>query len=274
MNSGMLSEQELNEVLAEASSLAADLSEEVGASDKEPAVPTETGATPSEDGSLPADLDAELGELERLVGAAGSQLDTTSEPANESAPSSDESASSSKQPVASTGDLAIPDFMSEFTQPEESTETTSEKPAETAPDEPEPAASEPEPEAPAGVSQDIDPPAGVPKLGVVGTGMVGVIGTPIPASPVEGKLEQDQPAEKREETASQPGLVLRLANAICPAVTRLSPLAMSACERVVAGLEVIDRPLAKVGGPVRRLIGWIAIATVGMSVIVYLYSLV
>jgi hypothetical protein len=45
------------------------------------------------------------------------------------------------------------------------------------------------------------------------------------------------------------------------------------CDRALSLLEVIDRPLAKLGSSIRRAIGWFAIATAATAVVAYLISL-
>jgi hypothetical protein len=43
--------------------------------------------------------------------------------------------------------------------------------------------------------------------------------------------------------------------------------------RAVTLLEIVDRPTTKLGGTVRQLIGWAALATLGTALIVFLFSL-
>jgi hypothetical protein len=53
----------------------------------------------------------------------------------------------------------------------------------------------------------------------------------------------------------------------------VSPAALAFCAHLVRTLEVIDRPLARVGTMPRRFAGWLAIATLGVAAIVYVLSM-
>jgi len=100
---GTTVEGELDEILAQAASLTSELSRQLG-NEEEPA-PTPVSTAERELDGLD-DLEADLGELERLVGA-----DAEVQP--------DDAAASPQEPAAPQPAAAVPDFMSEFTQPEE-----------------------------------------------------------------------------------------------------------------------------------------------------------
>ena len=61
--------------------------------------------------------------------------------------------------------------------------------------------------------------------------------------------------------------------ALQTAASRLSPRVAVLGDRIVTLLEVIDRPVAGISAGVRRAIGWVAIATIGVSLVVYVLSL-
>lgn len=305
--SGLISEDELEAALAEASSLASDLSEQVGADDtpaepagsdekpaasteshEKPAAPADTGETQAQPDDLPADLDAELGELERLIAVAESDIgeppDATEaapspqnsaagsdEPASlagEPASAADEPAAASDAPVTPRDDSDIPDFMDELTRPAEPA-------AEGA--EPQPAPSKPTASAgnkPQG-ERDAAGPSGAavsPKPGVVGTGTVGVVGT-VSQQPEADTVEEASTADEPTGPSSTMDNIRKIPQVIRVASTRLAPHVLTGCERGVTLLEWIDRPLARISQPIRRPLGWVALATTGTACILYLYSL-
>ena len=53
----------------------------------------------------------------------------------------------------------------------------------------------------------------------------------------------------------------------------ISPLLLAGTERFVSWMELIHRPLPALKETPRRVIGWVALATIGTSVIVFLLSL-
>ncbi len=309
----LISEDELEAALAEASALASDLSEQVGAdgtpaapaeSAEEPAASTDSDETPAQSDKLPTDLDAELVELERLIAVAESDVGQAPDPADETAsppqepaaapdepaPQSEEAAAPSDEsvslgeesgsvsaepaapsaePAALQADSDIPDFMDELTRPEESDAA---KVAEPLPPPSKPVASaETTPQG----ERDADGPsseATSPRPGVVGTGTVGVVGTVSQApeaDPVEAAATRDKP----DGPSSTSGNTRKVPEVIRVASARLAPHVLTVCERGVTILELIDRPLGRISQPIRRPIGWVALATTGAASILYLYSL-
>ncbi len=270
MESSLISEEELDEVLAQATSLAADLSEEVGVAD-EPATPSRRSVEAAASDATPPGVDDELAELERLVGEAKQDID---EPAEEPAPEAppaetptapaaappDEPESTSDPETDSATDLSVPDFMSEFTESEE------------------PAAPAPEKKTSADSAVQ-----GSPETGVVGTGKIGVVGTPDVAerdSPAEaigtaelpGDRQTADPKPQAEDRKPQ-AVKAFVSKILQPLVQRGAPLARTACDRAVGCLEAIDRRTGFVGDGVRQILGWVAIATIGTSVLVYLFTM-
>ncbi len=242
-NANAMPEAELDAVLAEAAALAGDLAEQIG----EPP-PTSVATDPLEQASAAASsiteqVEMELSELERLVEVAGTEVSESPAPDEESEAS-----------------YEVPDFMSEFTDP--------------------PPAEEPSPDvAMAALDETLSaenaavappvtaPPPFDPSFGVVGTETFEADPTP------------DMPTDLRD--SGEPGLVgkilakvLSLAgHALGGVWERLSPFACAVSERGVAVMETIDRPLTRIGGGVRCVVGWVALATTGLSLLVFAYSL-
>ncbi|UCC31358.1 MAG: hypothetical protein JSU86_03595 [Phycisphaerales bacterium] len=267
-DSGVASENELNEVLAQASSLAAGLSEEVGTVEQPP-VSEEPRQTPEKaEDPAATDLDVQLAELERLVAETDSEVDDTRG-------SPDEDAQVLSETRTSLITHPVPEFMEEFTRAEGLGD-----------------AAKPEPQAPAAAIPPGGPGEGVtesrspdvsdlgagPKPGVVGTGMLGVVGEvpPVPEGTEEpAPAEPGEPGHEPVEEVSAVSKIGRLADVMHKAAARSLPAALAVCDRAVTLLEVINRPVAdRLGDSTLRVIGWIALATLGTSVIVYLSSLI
>lgn len=260
--SGLISEQELEEVLAQASALATDLSEQLGMGGDDPssdslardsniapaAAGTETGDSDSID-NLPQDLDAELGELERLIAATRSDVTETGEGSDEPAPSAEAPAQVPEEPaVADPGPgKSVPDARDDPPVDQRSSES-------------------------AGPGADLTFHAVSVKPGIVGSGKIGVVGTHTVSPKVDASAPMETPDEPAEADDT-PQKFAGIANVIRGAATHLSPTVLAGCERAVNLLELIDRPLGRIGDPVRRLIGWVAIATIATSLLVFLYSL-
>lgn len=263
MESSLISEEELDEVLAQATSLAADLSEEVGVAE-EPAAPSRRSDETTAPNATPPGVDDELAELERLVGEAKRDID---EPAEEPAPEAppaetptapaaappDEPESTSDPEADSATDLSVPDFMSEFTESEE-------------------------PAAPAQEKRTSADSAvqGSPDTGIVGTGKAGVVGTPEvveSSSPDEEIATAEFPDDRQTKDPKLQAMKALVGKILQPLVQRGAPLVRTACDRAVVCLEAIDRRTGFVGDGVRRLLGWFAIATIGTSVLVYLFTM-
>jgi hypothetical protein len=262
---GALSNQELDEVLAQASSLADELSEQVGhAEDQEPQ---------GKHGEPPAsatDLDAELSELERLVADASSEVDEEPHSTGQGATLADELS------APQSGDPSIPDFMAEFTRPEgpDEEQGAAESPPIDAPSGP-PATSEAADHSSKASGQHA---ARITEPGVVGTGVIGVVGRQAPPPTDHKTVETSEPAGPMKgddgTAAVRVGRVtVRLRDIARRAFGRLSPIALKLCDGVLRLIEVADRPFARLGTPARTLIGWVAIATVGTAAIVFIISL-
>ncbi|MEE9268745.1 MAG: hypothetical protein V3V49_00630, partial [Candidatus Krumholzibacteria bacterium] len=177
--SELISEQELEEVLAQASALATDLSKQLGIGDDDPssdslardsnippaAAEAATGDSDSID-NLPQDLDAELGELERLIAATRSDVTETGEGSEEPAPSAEEPAQVPEEPAP----------------PQARDSNLAPAAADPPPDDSVPDARDDPPvdqrfSESAGPGADMTFPAVSVKPGLVGPGKVGVVGT-------------------------------------------------------------------------------------------------
>lgn len=253
-----LSEEELNEVLGKADALAAELARQLGTAD----VAVASGDDKPSHGSAKDrepddDLEAELDELERLVAVAEEQLadpalTSESDEADSEAPSVDQDPDEPPAPdgVADASDDEVPDFMAEFTTADESTTPVADK-----------SAARPE-----------------PKLGVVGTHLLGVVGSP--ASPPVTQPPANAEPETEVANTTRSGALDRLVAAGAPLMDRclslgagISPLLLAGTERLVSWMELIHRPLPVLKETPRRIIGWVALATIGTSAIVFLLSL-
>ena len=159
----------------------------------------------------------------------------------------------------------VPDFMREFMDPEP--EAPPESPSEAAP-EPPVASAEPVIEAtPVPVQM---------KPGVVGTGMLRKVVRPdqteAPEEEAEVPVEVSAFSKADALRARLTGL-RRLLEKIPSPAPALSRIAYIVCAKGVAVLEKADKPMERIGYRLRTLIGWIAMATLGTSVIVYVVSL-
>lgn len=261
MGSEMVSESDLDDVLSQASSLAAELSEEIGVDAGSPA----PAAASIDDDTADVSVEVGLEELERLVAATREEVDGD-------APAAD-------PPNSEPEDLAVPDFMSEFTEPEPPSSDEPEAPGE--PDAAEespplPAFDEPIPTTTT-ASNDAQI-VSDPSLGIVATGTVkkeappeplGVVGTPSPEV-VEDPASPE--ADDSEGEASEEPTVSKRAALVQTVVGKAGPLLFMVCDRGVSLLEKIDRPIQRLGQQPRRLIGWLAIATLGTSLLAFIVS--
>ena len=233
-----VSETELDAALSHAASLAADLSKQLQ-SNGNSAAPAETApSTPLEDPQR--DLDVELQQLEQLVGTAAAQVQAV----DDAAPAS---------PAEN-----VPDFMSEFTVPPASSDAAAGDLSSST------SADDLMADLVDHRQQRARAAAEPGKPGVVGSGIVGVVGGTVNMPPVAPKPVEPSPAEAEPDPS--PWTRPRLAE-------RFGPPILSLLDRFVAVLELIDRPLARIGGGARRTVGWIAIAMIAASIVVFVRSI-
>jgi hypothetical protein len=261
-------DENLDDILAQAAGLAADLSRELGARE-DPSESTDGPTAPGNGEDRPTDLDATPQDIGQPVQTNAAESDSAPAPESESAPSTPEPVPSPDDPV-SDSPYAVPKLTAEFTRPEDSPETAPAGSQERAANSQKPVTP---PSAVGSPANQAPRPGGSSKPGVVGSGTMGVVGTPSPA-PADSN-PAPPPGAPSGQTDLAPGTPEspQIASPLRQAVARASPLVWSVCDRALSLLEVIDRPLAKLGSSIRRAIGWFAIATAATAVIAYLISL-
>lgn len=282
------SENEIDKLLAEATALANELALDLGAPAAEaveegPGDPTAPAENQAKD--ITESLDDELSQLSSLLDKTGADVGGAPVDPAEPAP-------------AEVGNVAT--FMDDLTHPEVAESVTglaAETSASSAADEVPPPAEHPtDADVPLdSPPSDSTPTTGKPpvttprKIGVVSTADLGVTGkvNSFPPQPIEDEPDaakdggandaiDDEATVSHEEPSAGRKLALmlsRLVAVVSPLARQLSPLALEGCARGVRVLELVDRPLARIGPRVRRIAGWLGIATVGTSVLVYLVSL-
>lgn len=264
-DSELVSAEDLDDVLSQAASLATELSSELGAPD-DTFDSSGSGNAPPIRKEAPADLDRELDDLQQLVATAGEELDDEpTSPSDADGPDTNPPVPESK--ASSSGEtFDVTDFMSELTEPKEA-DATPDKPAQQQPEKSPMKPSE-------STAEDGRQTTSVhmPKPGVVGTGMLGVVGT----GPTTEAMKDESSATVEDEAAddaSPPSMAEKSLRIVREAGSRLSPLALRLGLQGVRILERIDTPVRRVSQPIRRLVGWVAIATLGTATIVFLVSL-
>lgn len=249
-NADFVSEQELDAILTQAHTLADKLSVEVGAVGQ--------GEPPAEEKALAAregepeqkGLDQELDQLQHLVAETQAELEAL-----------DEDRTPSAEVTAANLDSACDSGHGDTSGQARSASETTREPAH-------------------GEGSDSDRPiqaaVKTSKLrpGVVGTGLIGLLG----ASELAPHDDPSGPATKdAAEDAQQPqrgddarNWVTRVLRATSE---RLAPITLACSMQLVRALEWLDVPFSGLNGGLRRAIGWIAVATAGTSVVVYVLSL-
>ncbi len=246
-----VSETELDAALSQAASLAAELSAQVS-SPEDAAAPAAPSCDNNPSGDPSRAVDAGLEKLEELVGSAAEQVEAV--PAAKASP-----------PQA----LSVPDFMSEFTSPPPPAPPSPPPPPPPIPEVSAvevPVAAAPEPRTMPPPPREFQSTAGgavIGKPGVVGSGMMGVVGGPvnIPAMTAPRPAEPQVEAEHKEPAAA----------VAAKKTGRVAPLQL-VLQGLVAMLEMLDRPFVRLGAKVRRILGWVAVAMIGASILVFLRS--
>ncbi|MFH1732748.1 MAG: hypothetical protein ABIF82_14005, partial [Planctomycetota bacterium] len=241
-------------------------------------------SSPSPADDLPTDIDTQLAALDSLLDEARQDGN-----AEGSADYPTHSQTDDESQAAPTAQTDVPDFMEEFTRPQGAPDTgpeAKEPPTagDGATDVPdfmaEFTAPEPEPEAKAGAPTTEDgtrPPSSAayaaggsasptsPAPGRVRSRDPGAVSSQDLAPARETAVAAADPFQERDEAspANMPaarsrGSAIRLLERVA---APLSPLAVKACEGGVRVLETMDRPAQRLGYWPRRLIGWLAVAT-------------
>lgn len=243
---GIISEQEVTEVLGEASKLADELARQLDGEEDRPI----QAVTPDLSPESPK-VDEQLDDVDALLAITSNEL-------SEAPPPSDQATEQRPKFTGEQTALPVPEFMDEFTHPESESDGATESTKGSS----------------AGAAAHITYGAKAgPKPGVVGTGIVGAATgeTPGPQPVAEGEPVAVAPRRRvpnpREQLAKLARLVVSAGQGILP---RLFPVA----DRAVGVLEKTDRPFTWMKEPIRRAIGWLAIATLGTSVFVFLWSLI
>ncbi len=248
LESGIFSEQEVADVLAEASKLAGELARQLDGEEATPAPAVTATLTPES-----PKVDEQLDDVDALLAITSNELSETPTPAEESAEPRREL---TPEEVAQ----AVPGFMDEFTPPEnESDDATG--------------SGEGSSTGTAADTQFVRETQVGPKPGVVGTSLVGVATgeTPEPQLVAEGEPVVVAP-RRRVPNLREP--FAKLVRLVMPAVPRILARLFPVADRVVGVLEKTDRPFTWMKEPVRCMIGWLAIATLGTSVFVFFWSLI
>ena len=235
-----LSEVDLDASLSDAAALASDLSHNVGppdAPDSSPGADLAGGeAIRSE-----ADLDAQLEDMERLLAAAGKAVD-----APPSAPEVPPKHSDAGIPAPSNPTPDDPTVAQESPSLPDVLGAESETPS---------AQSGPTPDA-----------GSVLEPGIVGSRIINTRpGRLDMRDPVESPPDSAKEDGGEVEAAEPAGILLRVAS-------RVSPVASRLCERAVGVLELIDKPVARLGPAARHRLGLAAIAILAMALVAYVVS--
>lgn len=262
-DSGFIPEDELAEVFSKASKLADELAQQLDANDAVPA--TDMPASSPDVVSEPPELDAQLDDLDSLMSSVDREL--IGSPAMPNEPPSDIPAASSAE---STPASAIPEFMNEFTLPKGRDDAITEPSMEATLD-----ASLASSQTQSERARQVNPAVqSGSKPGIVASGFTEPVGVKNVQPPSEVTV---QPTPRSEPDRKSRSLLERFAKVFglaTSAAHRLTPMLLPAAEKVVGVLEKTDRPFARLKPPFRRAIGWLAIATLGTSVLVFVWSLV
>ena len=259
---GAVTEQELDNLLSHAATLAADASQQVGAPDSPPGAPP-----PPSPAELSATLDDELSRLEGLVASAASEVGTEA-----ASPDTEDRGGGGASPKAAKTttpepNRGVPDFMMEFTEPASEAPSKPKAAAEAPPARtplPDAKASQLDTPATASASSTRTATATVAaKPGIVGTGMLGVVITSKPDPELVTARGTAKEGGEGGVAAGSPASKGGIAKLLLPAETL-----------VVRVLDLLDRPFARLGDGTKDIIGWIALATLGTALVVYLIRVI
>jgi len=263
---GLGSERQLSETLDRATELAADLCQDVGAN-----VSTGIPVVSSSDATAVPALDAALSELESLVEETNQRLGEVGTPTH--APR-DESAMTSEKPSApatpapASDDYHVPDFMAEFLEPDSVRVDSLSAPRPTTPIPT--AASKPPPSSLKTTPTKVaELPPSPKKPGIVETGGVA-------ATVVDPQKSQVTAPSATGQPAAEPGSRMPAATAKShwsKIITPAEAPALKAASFAATAIEIMDRPLQRMGEGVRRVVGWFALATFALALITFLITM-
>lgn len=278
----VVSEQELDDLLAEASALANEISADVGQPPSESedfgtADPTATplGSTNDDVGDPPPDIDAQLAEVDDLLSRADAQLGVSDDASPFHGPPEPtqalEEPTTWKAPPAATETPEPQELTNDSAQPDGADAVAGEdslagrNPSDLF----EPWAGEPSLKDPVGPAAE--PPADSASQAPADPGELadGGAGQATGSSPGGTEVGEDHGEPDASSTSQRSARLVPFHSCL----RYVSPPAQFVGERVAGLLEVMDRPTHRLGAGARQAIGWFAIATLGTSLIVILISL-
>ncbi|MBU0718724.1 MAG: hypothetical protein KJ749_10785 [Planctomycetes bacterium] len=296
-----VTEDDLDQLLSEASALANEIAAGVGEEDESASSPagraTTTGADNQED--PPANLDAQLAELDNALAqtavelGVGAGIDDCPEAIDKPDAPSPATEDNVENSVAEAGEAPAPrgvDSNAEldrlFGSDDEEEENALARPDGTGSPSPTPRGSAGidvgDDEGPAGWAldssiPDLSEPARQEATRSPSLGDAAAVATP------KTSAEEAHVPANATGTAGAPFRALSIARSamgrvgqskqITGLLARLSPLGLGVCERGAGMLEALDKPTQRLGPGIRRAIGWLAIATIGTSLIVFVISM-
>lgn len=253
-------EEDIDRLLADAATLASDVSEEVGEAEPDPSMGTAPDPDPSQD--VAADVDAQLANIEAMAAEASAEVGPVGDgPADSDAQQPPADAIATVPDPAPRPAPPVPDFMAEFTRPEPPSDEPDGDDAAPSADRTDEGATAPAPPVPTT--------AELAKKGVVSSKTIhasepgtGPFGDADDEYSIRVPGEPEGLTDATERKASFPVWL-----------GKATPVLLPLAEFAVRLLERLDAPTARVGGGLRQVIGWLAIATFGTSLIVLLISL-
>ena len=264
-----VSAEDLDALLSEASALASEISADLGEptdeAEAEPSEPTESELSSPEPIGLTDGVDTQLQRIEGFVAEASNELGASLE-------LPDERTEPDQAPSPSSEERSIPAFMDDLTRPADEAAPPPAGEVESI------SADLHEPKLPkTEVKQSVPPEPGItnpPALDDAPGGSEPLVGRSelaleVPPQPVPHEtMSADEPADPgKAPKADRIGAIHR-------ATAKLSTAALRLCDYGVQLLEIVDRPVRRLGPGPRHAIGWLAIATLGTSFIVFVVSLV
>ncbi|MCH8146902.1 MAG: hypothetical protein IH987_02780 [Planctomycetes bacterium] len=272
----VVSEEDLDALLVEASQLASEVSGEVGSAPPDAApIQAETppegepvDSDPPDFSSFSGDeIDAQLAALDRLVDETENEIGAPTEPDSaeapadsppaetlseeakddvpslEGAPDADDALSGETDDSSAPSEEDVPDFMQEFTQPAGDSPQDSD------------------------LQENPDPSERASKTAVDNA--------PSPATTRNEEAESSELAQSTGKVAKtdRAGWLQGLKSLITRLGHKLSPIALRVSEKAVTALELFNLPTQRIGAGIRTGLGWLAIATIATSVLVLLASL-
>ena len=296
---GIPATEDLDTLLEQASSMAAELTEDVGGPDA--ADELRRADETLSDTDRPADgIDTQLGRMEELLDAAAAQVGKGDVPEelldafgeDESNPASPEGEPRTEEPPSTPKDdptADIPDFMDDLTAPEAEVSPPGGAGQEAPPITSSPAGGE-EADSPPGREETTREHGTEPSGDVTMNDMaslraaadaLGDLGADDPTVGVEvpdfDPLDAAEPASvpghlspKGLATESADGNESPPVGVLTRVRGPLSAVGLAACRHGATALERIDRPFSSISGRIKMVLGWIALATLATSLVVIL----